>query len=61
MRNKRMHTEPQKIICGIEECEYALHFWNCGIKLCKLPFTSTKALKISGGNYAKHNRTNENN
>ena len=47
-----MHTEPQKIICGIEECEYALHFWNCAIKLCKLPFTSSKALEISGGNYA---------
>ena len=30
---QRMHTEPQKItICGIEECEYAVHFRNCGIK-----------------------------
>ena len=33
MRNKRMHIEPRKIvIIGKKECEYAVHFWNCGIK-----------------------------
>ena len=29
----KMHIEPKKIvIIGIEECGYAIHFWNCGIK-----------------------------
>ena len=36
---QRMHIETQKItICGIEECDYAVHFWNCGIKQCKSTF-----------------------
>ena len=36
MGNKRMHTESLKIIiCGIEECECTVHFWNCGIKYSK--------------------------
>ena len=29
--------------------------------LLLVPFTSTKAVETSGGNYAKHNRTNEKN
>ena len=36
MGNKRMHAEPPKvIICKKEECEYAVHFWNCTIKKCE--------------------------
>ena len=30
---KNAHWTPKKnIICRIEECEYAIHFWNCRLK-----------------------------
>ena len=29
---KECIMNPEKIICGIEECEDAIYFWNCGIK-----------------------------
>ena len=54
-----MHSEPQKItIYGIEECEYAVHYWNCGKNNANLPFTILRPQKSRGGNNAEHNRTN---